>query len=265
MEWDSGSGAQPEEQTRDFLFEERKILCDHGGSAERDKIHVVLQKLSFYFVIKLGAVYDRRMIFGGVHVDGDLISARNLPGIMLHGVHQLFPCLFFKGPHGALDDGMVRNGVPHSSALHFSELQNGAFPDVFVFIVINEIDEPAGGHQRVVTLLRLAAVRAESVDFNMDIRGFGHHRSRLCSNFSLLKEGPHMQAEDCNNIEFIKQICSDDGSRSFDRFLCGLKQQQRIVVETDAVFFITVQNPGEAQHIGHVTVVTARMHTALVF
>ena len=75
---------------------------------------MVLQKLSFYFFIKLGAVYDRRMIFGGVHVDGDLISARNLPGIMLHGVYQLFPCLFFWLGTGT--------GIPlHASTFNFDE------------------------------------------------------------------------------------------------------------------------------------------------
>ena len=111
----------------------------------------------------------------------------------------------------------------------------------------------------VDTLVRHGTVRGDALDVNVKPVGVGHALPWRARHRARVDLAPDVRA--VNGVDAVERASVDHGERSYRNFLSRLEQGANLAFE---LRFRLEKNADRTEHHGHVRIVAARVHDALV-
>ena len=181
-------------------------------------------------------------------------------------IHKAIPepeeHLVIQRPEAAFQHSICGGGVAHTARLHVPEShqpylirRKGLFQFHCPAVKIHTCG------QGIQARLPFAKVHAAALSRKGNLPRPCHHRPGQARYSSRLQTRPQVKAEYCPHLIPLKQTGFANGLCTAGGFFRGLKYQQYVIAQ--AVFF---RKPAaQLQYHGHVTVMAAGMHTALMY
>src|SRR5699024_6254403 len=142
-----------------------------------------------------------------------------------------------------------------------AEKAQSAFGKLFLSHLIGVADDVSQNLVGVDAHVGACHMGALAVDSDGQLGGSRHKRTCLCGDDAYLLFGPYMIAEDLCDIELVELAAFDYRLCAADTLLGRLEYENYI----ELVFFVIFcQIVGQSEEHGHMTVVAAGVHKALV-